>query len=593
MERFQKISFILILTVLAFSQVHPANLDLNTAISNQQDGLAIPYRPGVDYDRLKLNDYGSVQSLFPSSSVSIKAQGTPGQLSTVSLDGGPAPHTAIALDGMPIETAQVTPLDISILPTEFFQSADIYKNNVGTFGYSGSSGMINFNLYKPGMSANEIQFYGGSYGSFGGKVIVSQSVSELDYLIGASFSSASNNFTYTDSWDESRTAVNSDFTKYSFISKFAVRYMKLDMTYTSKEAGTGTGSARQNDDLFTANTGFKKDGFQTELSYINWMNRYRDTAYSLDDSHLNQTIGFNLGGDMGWDFYRIKPRLNNKLFLVNSTKVGNRSDDEIGLVLENVFLFGPLDLNLTLNQVYRISRGYIPVPALDTTFKVFENIRLIGSVSRCFRYPTFNDLYWPEDSFSRGNAGLKPEDGLAWKTGMVVLFYPFYASVTYSESYLYDLIVWMPDTTGKWAPQNIYRTRSRVFSLSGNLETRFEKLVLKANASFSLNHSINDDPDSAYYQKRLTYVPLYKTAFNLNAEFDQWIGFNMLFRQVSERFTTEANSVWLTPYYVMDVKLNLFFAFVSVENIFDAQFQEIQGYPQPGRTFRAGIDWKI
>lgn len=566
-------------------------VNLNTSVSNTQDDLIIPYRPGVDYDRMKLGDYGSVRSLFPSSSVSVKSQGTPGQLSTVSLDGGPAPHTAIALDGMPVETAQITPLDIGILPTEFFQSADVYRNNMGPYGYTGSSGMINFNLFRPGMNENQLQLYGGSYSSFGGKMLVSQSVGDLDFLIGGAYSSASNNFIYIDSWNSTNTAANLDFTKYSLIAKMQYRDIKVNMTYSSREAGAGPGIARQNDNLLTADADYKTGGFQADLSYVNWLNRYRDPVYSQNDTHLNQTINLRLGGDMGWDFYRFKPGLNNKLFLADSTKIGSRTDDEINLVLENLLTFGPLDLNVTLNQVYRISGGYIPVPALDATLKVFGNFRLIGGISRAFRYPTFNDLYWPEDSFSAGNPGLKSEDGVGWKTGLIAFFYPFYASATYSETYLNDLIVWRPDLNGKWSPQNIARMSARVLTLAANWDSRFGKFTLKADASFSMNYSVNNDETSDFYLKRIVYTPLYKTSAGITAEFDKWIGFNARFRHVSESFTTEANTVWLPPCTLVDARMNISFVFLAVENIFDVNYREIQGYPQPGRTFRAGIDW--
>jgi outer membrane receptor protein involved in Fe transport len=142
-------------------------------------------------------------------------------------------------------------------------------------------------------------------------------------------------------------------------------------------------------------------------------------------------------------------------------------------------------------------------------------------------------------------------------------------------------------------PQNIGQTLSRGIALSVYYENYFNEFYIRADLSYSINYTINNDPASVYFGKRIIYSPLYKTAFGVEASYMKIWGIQTAFHHASERFTTEINNAWLPPYYVADVRVFWEFLYFSVENIFDYQYQEIAGYPQMGRSFTAGIDYKF
>jgi outer membrane cobalamin receptor len=104
---------------------------------------------------------------------------------------------------------------------------------------------------------------------------------------------------------------------------------------------------------------------------------------------------------------------------------------------------------------------------------------------------------------------------------------------------------------------------------------------------------VNADPDSPYYGKRLLYSPLYKTSISASVGAPDVWEISLAFRQVSERFVTELNTVWLDPYYLLDVKVRWKFLFVSAANLLDADYEESQGYPMPGRSFKGGVDFEF
>lgn len=593
------------LAAAAFAVIHVlsaaplvAQVDLLTVRSNSAQASEMIYRPGFDFDSRPVQGDGSFRVLFPSASVQVRSRGTTGQQTSVAVDGGLPNHTALALDGVPVIFPQNSVTDPGILPLDFISRTDVYKNNMVPYGIPGTSGLINFRTTPAGLDENRLQLYAGSYWNWGGKIETSRSAGPVDFLLGASFVSASNNFPFVDSWNTTNTARNSDYMRYSMIGKLEWDGLRISATRTERDGGAGIVSvARQKDILTTAGVRYGSDAGnglrELQVSYSGWDNTYRDPSYGTDDRHYNGTILASVTAGWTWAAYSLRPKVQNTVFLADSSRIGQRLDNETGLTLENALDLEWAEFNLGVQQYYRIERGYALVPGGGATLKPLDFLRLIGALSRHFRYPTWNDLHWPEDSFARGNPALSPEDGWAWKSGVLFLFYPLRASLTYSESRLTGLIQWLPGPDGKWAPVNSGRTLTRTFNASADLDWREGPWGMTAGLSFSVNQDLNDDPDSFHYGKRLIYSPLYKTGVSLALDYDRFAGLGVNVRQASERYTTEANTVWLPPYWVLDMRMSIAFVFLAVENALDQNYQEMQGYPLPGRVFRGGIDWKF
>jgi outer membrane cobalamin receptor len=79
------------------------------------------------------------------------------------------------------------------------------------------------------------------------------------------------------------------------------------------------------------------------------------------------------------------------------------------------------------------------------------SIGLQAHITRSYRAPTFNDLYWPRDSFAEGNPNLSPEKGYNYDAGISISYAKFNdmgVSVNYFFNKLDDLILWAPISTG-------------------------------------------------------------------------------------------------------------------------------------------------
>lgn len=250
----------------------------------------------------------------------------------------------------------------------------------------------------------------------------------------------------------------------------------------------------------------------------------------------------------------------------------------------------------------------IPALFLDGVLSKRGNIVAKASVSRNYRYPTLNDLYFQPG----GNPDLKKEHGITYDCGVEFTVgkarkYELHAEATWFDSYVDDWIVWLPSFKGFWEPRNIKRVHAYGIELKGNLHVAFNKdLSLQVDGNFSWTPSINHgDPlnwaDEAI-GKQLVYVPEISSAINGQLTFRTW-AFGYKWCHYSERFTTSSNETAtkigrVLPYFMSDVSLEKrlvcrwsdFSVKLSVKNLFDEEYESVLSRPMPGINFEVFLE---
>ncbi len=559
-------------------------------ITNLTDSYKI-YNNSIQYDRKKIENFSSIGSKLNSAFLLNRSYGGMGQVNTISMDGGLSSHTKFGWNGHNIDVAQMNSLDISLLPIEFAGSFEIYRENLSPYGIFGQGGYINFlPLY---IKKNTLlDFSVESYDTYSGKVVLSSKGDGFLGKAGFSFISSSNSYPFIDRYGVSNSTYNLDFKRMTFFSEMSAGIFNISLAHTYKNGGTGVSynTTPRQEDVFDI-AGVKFAIFDTffSMSIVNWENNYLNSSIGVDDKHINTTFSFD--ASKGFDIYGIKNNFKPviRFFNVNSTKISNQYSYEIQLIYNLSYSLYKFDFDFSMNNVYRKDYDIFLIPSFGVSFKIMDGIKLFSSISRGFLFPSFNDLYWPDDSFAVGNTNLIPEDGLRWQGGGVLFFPPFYLNTSYTESYIVNQIVWKPDSTQKWTPQNIGKVFSRVFNFTLKYEDLIERFRLGGELSFSYNFAINNDESSRYYQKRILYIPLYKWSGGIFIIYDESLEFNISHRVVSERFTTEDNTSWLNPYSITDLFLRFYVIYFAIENLFDTSFEEISGYPQKGRVYKCGV----
>ncbi len=555
----------------------------------------IPPSPGLDYEPLPVNSAGSIALVLPSSAVSVRTAGGFGQVNTVSVDGGLSSHTRIAFDGMVLEFPHNQSFDLGLFPLEFAARVDIYKNNLAPLGYNASGGMADFRLPSYLTPKLMLTLSAGTLYEGGAKALLALPYGNGGLLVGGSLILSENRFYYTGNQGIDILSRNLDFIRYSLLAKWTQEGWHAGLAHTSKKAGAGMkypGLGRQADSLSIANFGWGGRQFSFGAGYLLWFSRFTNNL-GMDDTHISHTFDGNCETRVKFDIFALSLKLSSKTFLLESTKLGARTGEDLSIIAGVSAAPGPFQFGGNLNLVWRWGADPVPVPGGSVEWKAFEGFSARLSVSRHYRPPTMNDLYWPYDGFSSGNTNLRPEEGLIAKAGIVWIYGGLTLSGSAGISLFDALILWKPDTGGVWSPVNSGKAAAWV----GNIFMRYDGMSgwwrFMGSAGFSYNRTFNSDEASVYFGKRLTFIPLYKFTLSLRADYAKEFGAEISLRGVSERFTDDWNSHWLDPYVLIDLRLHYSFFYIQLNNLLDTRYSEQDGYPMPGFNMSAGINIEL
>ena len=213
----------------------------------------------------------------------------------------------------------------------------------------------------------------------------------------------------------------------------------------------------------------------------------------------------------------------------------------------------------------------------------FFSLALNGA--QAYRAPSFNDLYWPDEGWGRGNPALQPET--AWSAELVATFeLPFLkASATPNVRFVKDLINWV-DADGWLGPEPMVPLNlGAALYYGGEARLEFDQGVIEAELGYVWLEARNlTDSVDLINAPRLPLLPRH----SLN-------GF-VWFRQASWRIgltgAWKGGRVDSSAFSLDDIVLLGAACRVSLgqgwslaldaDNLLNAEYQENPGYPQSG-----------
>lgn len=221
----------------------------------------------------------------------------------------------------------------------------------------------------------------------------------------------------------------------------------------------------------------------------------------------------------------------------------------------------------------------------DYKFSELYSLRL--NVSRNFRIPTFNDLFWQEG----GNPDLKPETSLQGEVGNDLNFGNFELSLNAFYIDLSNLIRWVPDESGLWKPVNTEQAHNYGLEIFGKWKHQFENSVLSFNSGYSYTRAVDEQTG-----KQLIYTPYHKV--NFSGAYN-WKKLDIWFRSLynGKIYTSSDNNYELPGYFLGDIgaayHISNFSLQFQVQNLFDKNYQNMPSRPMPGRHFKSTIIYKF
>ena len=248
----------------------------------------------------------------------------------------------------------------------------------------------------------------------------------------------------------------------------------------------------------------------------------------------------------------------------------------------------------------------IPALFIDGVLSKRGNITAKASVSRNYRFPTLNDLYF----LPGGNPDLRSESGWTYDAGLSFAvgregIYKLSGSANWFESYIKDWIIWLPTTKGFFSPRNIKDVHAYGVELQADLNVALTKeWQLGLSGTFSWTPSINEGeprtPADKSVGKQLPYVPEFSSTVTGRLSWRRW---TLLYKwsYYSERFTMSSNDISLTgklpPYFMSNISLEKSLSFKwadlsikgAINNLFNEEYLSVLSRPMPGINFEIFI----
>ena len=232
--------------------------------------------------------------------------------------------------------------------------------------------------------------------------------------------------------------------------------------------------------------------------------------------------------------------------------------------------------------------------AMGASYELADGESLKANLTRTYRVPCFDDLYWPASDGAQGNPSLKPETAYELDVGYERSRQAFGFSATLYARYAQDVILWEPGSDGIWRPSNY----GVAFYPGAELDLH-AKLAdgLEVTTNYSYLRSFALDGGLGFADdKRLPFTPEHnlKASITGNLAGAAW---TLSETFVSPRYLNTANVAMDPSYFVLDAivrthvnkRLSLYLA---LDNLLGEAYSVVDGYPMPGTKIRTGLEFR-
>jgi outer membrane cobalamin receptor len=602
----------------AFSQnlkdtLHLTEVEIKSSFAPKNEGFK---RVTIDSSFLIHHIEGDLSSILNSySTIFVKSYGI-GKLATVSFRGTSANHTDVEWNGISINSPMLGQMDISQVPVSQFDAIEVLYGASGISRTGGAFGGV-INLVTNPEWENKIN------------VNLSQTIASFStyntaahIALGNTHFQSVTKFNYTNSLN--------DFLYFDDVTQSWLRlknssYNQLGLTeelfYRVNPKNFLSGKIWYSEDfksLSPKHVETLKD--KSWRSLVEWKLLQSHYSVTVRSAFIDQFMNYRYESvtDDNHRYYssanrvrviwspveklKIKPGADlNYDWVFSDSYTGTKTRSTISAFSDFTYdVSNKVGLSLVLREDV-IDGKFLPViPALGATYTPFKKVNLTFSanLSRNYRYPSLNDLYWN----ALGNPDLKPEKDYSAEGGITFNHtsdnekFFIESQLTGYYTQMFDLILWKPDSAkGAWRPVNVNEVKSRGVEVGLNFRYNLAGFSLSLNNNYhycrSTYASISPGQDFVV-GNQVIYIPVHQANSSLNLK--KWEFFaSYLFYYVSGRYDGTDNQSIMPGYYLSDIILGKNFLFrkfklslqLKINNLFDLDYQSIKSYPEPGRNY--------
>lgn len=567
----------------------------------------------------KITSTTLADQLIKEGALFVKSYG-PGSLATLSIRGTTASQVGLLWNGFQINNPSLGLYDLSLLPTFLLDDVTVqYSGNGATLGSGAIGGGIQLRTTTENKSGLSIHLLSGvgSYGYFQEGIQLAASNGHVATKTRIYTQNSVNNYPYIDPDGNKKNQTNAVFNQQGISQDLSWVHRRSQLNFH--------GWYLQNDHKLPPImlVPISKQEQKDESLRISgeWKQQYLFSGFAIRSGYIVDKIRFTDGvaninsksRASSWQSAAEGTHLIEDNVLVTGQADWNHSMgttdgyktekyiDEFSYSFMFKFINNKKNLSIS-ETVRKCYHNGSALPLLLSTQSYWQINKILGfrfNWSDVYRLPTLNDRYWQPG----GNLNLKPEQGSEFSSSLIAEKKINYFTISIEEGIFYskinDLIVWTPGDNGIYYADNIHRIKSK--GIETTFKTKYEKNKIRIALNFTTqyNESVIIQSSSLYANaigKQMMYTPrwLMKGIFELRYS---CCSVHYYYNQTGERFTTPDHSSYLPMYSTTDIvfgyekrvgKISLT-ATLSVNNIYNENYQVIAWRAMPGRNYQTGI----
>jgi len=567
--------------------------------------------------------------------VAVSDRGALGAQKTATIRGSTSSQVLVLVDGVRMSSAMSGFVDLSTIPADSIERIEVLRSSASAlYGSDAVGGVVNI-ITKRTTAPLEISLENGSFipashvegygtsktlsGPDWASIVDSQrvtfsvrpSVGEALLRVSGGFSRAANAYTFIDSSDERRIRENALLLAGNAALGCGVPlfggWLDVDLGGIYQHNGvpgplsSPSPAASQTNARGTATLKFSTDRCFSDILTLDVVGHAEYAGVGYTDpgppAETSNSRLFTAGTELqqtafATDALTLVYGLSLNYDRGSSTEFGLPQRLSAGAFLAPALRFGTVSIHPSARYdcCSDCSPGALS-GSLGATFELSEDDVLKASLSRSYRVPCFEDLYWPSGTGVEGNPDLEPETAWSVEVGYECSAGGLSYSASAYARYARDVILWQPGTDGIWRPSNFGA------ALYPGIE---QELTIEALDRFnaSLSHAflysfVLDEGMSLADDKRVPMTPVHALNAVLGYTGDG-LSWSVTARYQGLRFLKIANAAYLPEFLVVDAILKKTIAkrweaYLAVDNLFAAQYQVVDDYPMPGASVRTGL----
>lgn len=528
-----------------------------------------------------------------------------GMLSTVSFRGTTASQTAVVWNGININSQFNGSTDFNTIMASDFSSVSVKAGGDSVaYGSGAIGGSVHLTTELPFENKidNQLRLDYGSFNTIGVNYKLAASTKEWSTQLGISQNSSQNDYPYIDQYNRDGQQRKNENGQYATRSLFANIAYKISpsglLAFYSQSSNTDRNISLINEsdsktryvNTFSRNLleyTASRGGFSRnyKLAYLREGYQYFE---NVDSDHFtfgkSETLLAKM--DLGYkvtEFIKVDGILD-----YNRTKGFGSGFGENTRHIGGFSLFALEKHNEHWQNEFSLRKEFASdyespfLFSLGSSYLFNPYYQLKINLSRNYRIPTFNDLYWE----TGGNPDLKPE--LSYQGDIANVF--TYKNLSITQNFYYikskNLIRWVPVQGLSWAPENIDEVQSYGSEtiLSWSQSIGANTIGLKSSYAYTVSEDLAKG-------QQLDYVPFHKLNSNISYSYKRLAAiyqflFNGAVSTPSDKYHL-VKEYWVSNagiYYDLGIKDSCKLGF-QVLNLFNASYQSISQHYMPGRNF--------